>query len=331
MSKSAPATPGTATLPTITVVIFTYNYSRFLPDVLASVFAQTLKPTRIVVSDDCSPKDTLEDVQAACAGFEGVEIIRNPENLGNIEHYRARLSEVTTDAYLLMSADDYLIDPEFLADAARLMADDEGLITVYGYHQPVDEHGRPLLLRRHVPDRAVTHLPAKVLRDELAIENTVPAICTLIRTSVHDHIQAFPLHNRHCGDWLQWYVFTFYGDFARIERDVIHYRVHGDNMSVQYEAGRAVARFIDEGYDTLLALPELNARDREQLELGRQRARFRHATVRELPGVLLRAPMRSTTAAMLFETLAARVSKHAGKMASERRRRFFGEGRSLMS
>ena len=49
--------------PPITVVIFTHNYSRYLPEVLASAVSQTLKPTRIVVSDDCSPNESLEEVQ----------------------------------------------------------------------------------------------------------------------------------------------------------------------------------------------------------------------------------------------------------------------------
>ncbi|HAN31465.1 MAG TPA: hypothetical protein DCQ06_07690 [Myxococcales bacterium] len=320
-----------ATLPTVTVVIFTYNYSRYLNDVLSSIAAQTLRPARIVVSDDCSPDESLQDVQAACAGFEDVEVIRNPENLGNIEHYRARVSEITTDSYLLMSADDYLVDPEFLADAARLMADNPSLVTVYGYHRPVDEQGHILQVRQHSRERQVTVLPSQTLRDELAIENTVPAICALVRTSVHDHVAAYPLLNRHCGDWLQWYWFTFYGDFARIERDVLSYRVHGGNMSINYAAARAVAQFIDDGYEALLQLSELGKADKQRLMLGRRRARFRHASLGQLPWVVVSSRPGWDTLSMLMETLASRVAKRASKLAQSKRLGFMGEGRSLMS
>ncbi|WLD12410.1 glycosyltransferase [Planctellipticum variicoloris] len=50
-------------LPEISVIIPTYNGSRFIADALRSVFSQTYLPCEIIVVDDCSTDDTLQVVE----------------------------------------------------------------------------------------------------------------------------------------------------------------------------------------------------------------------------------------------------------------------------
>ncbi len=308
----------------LTVVIFTYNYAHFLPEVLGSLQRQTRRADRVIVSDDCSPRDDLATLRAAIAPFEGVELIRNPTNLRNIEHYRARVAEIETDAYLLMSADDYLLDDTFLEAAMAELERDDSVIGVFGYHQPVDDQGRVLARRNVVPGRTATRLAAADVRRELAYENNVPAICTIVRTSVHRHVPAYPILNRHCGDWQQWYLLAELGDMVRLERVVLGYRIHGSNMSTTYdEQGRAHAMVL-EGYDQLLAWPGLGEQDRRDLERGRRRLLIRSATMRDLPARLLHERWDGDTAAMAAESLLERVARGVERGRKALQARFLG-------
>ncbi len=314
----------------LTVVIFTYNYAKFIPDVLASLQRQTRPAERIVVSDDCSPNDDEATLRAAVGAFPGVELVRNPKNMGNVEHYRARVAEIGTDAYLLMSADDYLVDVRFLADAMAQLERDASVIGVFGYHQPVDGAGQALAHRNVIPGRATTRLAATDLRRELAYENNVPAICTVVRTAVHAKVPAYPILNRHCGDWQQWYLLASLGDMVRLERVVLAYRMHGANMSTTYEQqGKATALML-EAYDQLLAEPSLTEQDRADLRRGRQRFWVRSAATRDLPQAVLRQPWTADTLAMVGEALLERVARNVERRRAKLYSRFLGPGVTKM-
>ncbi len=308
---------------TLTAVVFTYNYGHFLGKLLDTIFAQTRRPDRIVVSDDCSPNDSEEDLRALCARYEGVTFIRNPVNLGNVAHYRARLSEVETDAYLLLSADDYLVDPNFFARALEVMTDHPEIIAAYGHHRAVDKDGN--VLGKVVPatDRSWTRFAGPELRRELALANPVPAVCTVIRTALHERVPPFPLGHGHACDWQQWYVFTYYGDFARLELIGADYRIHGDNMSVAYEGGSDYADQMRAAYAQVMDWPDVTDEDRARLEVGLARRVLHAAPLRHLPEELAAHARQPGIAPIAGEVLLTRVARVADRLAAKLRQRSF--------
>ncbi len=299
---------------TLTAIVFNYNYKRFLPDVLTSLVRQTRRPDRIVVSDDASPRDSLAELQAAVGQFDGVELIRNPVNLNNIEHYRARVAEVQTDAYLLMSADDYLVDDRFCEQALTVLRDNPKVVAVWGWHVAVDPLGREQMVRSYPPDREMTLLPGEQLRARLAFDNVVPAVCCVVRNSLHQHIGAYPVLNRHCGDWQQFYLFTYHGDFMQLERKVCHYRLHGANMSTSYEADAKTGALIAQGYQQLLDRPEITAEDRQRLLAGMCRSAIRHTPFRQMHRPLVQYGASHKVWLALAETVSERLARRASDL-----------------
>jgi len=103
--------------PSVSVLIPTYNYGRFLPRAIDSVLAQTLKPIEILVADDGSTDNTAE-VAAAYGDRIAYERF---EHAGVVAVRHAALTRLRGDWMLNLDADDW-IEPPFLEKAAALIS-----------------------------------------------------------------------------------------------------------------------------------------------------------------------------------------------------------------
>lgn len=94
---------------TISVVIPSYNYGRFIGEALASVFAQTVTPKEIVVVDDGSTDDT-----AAVVGSFGDRVRYVGQANSGVSAARNRgVAETSGELIAFVDADD-IVQPDFL-------------------------------------------------------------------------------------------------------------------------------------------------------------------------------------------------------------------------
>lgn len=91
----------------ISIALATFNGSRYLPELLASLARQTLLPRQLVVSDDGSTDNTLEILESfkESVSFE-VKLIRNEQNLGIIENFAVAFSHCSGDLIAYCDQDD---------------------------------------------------------------------------------------------------------------------------------------------------------------------------------------------------------------------------------
>ncbi len=312
----------TTAIKSLDVVVLSYNFDKFLPDALAGVAAQTRQPETWLVSDDCSPDSTAEALEALIAPWAAATLVRNPTNMGPVAHFRHRVQALTGDAYALLSGDDYLVDPNFFADATAILEANPDINAVFGHHLSVDQDGRVTGAERPAAPTAWTRLNGATLRIQLAYENVVPAVGMVVRRSIHDKLPPFPLDSPTRHDWQQWYLMTYHGDFARLERTVVHYRMHGDNISVGPAQAQRMAATVEAAYDQLMQRPECTDVDRRHLRAGLNRIHIRSAGIRQLPGVLSRNRRVPGVALAVAETLAERASRNLTHVATKLRRRF---------
>lgn len=83
------------------VLITTYNSSDFIAKALDSVFAQSIKPRQVVLVDDCSSDDTIEQVSKY-----QIDIVKTPINSGTSIARDAGLALITSGITFLLDADD---------------------------------------------------------------------------------------------------------------------------------------------------------------------------------------------------------------------------------
>lgn len=88
----------------LTVLVPAYDEQDHVGDTVRSLLAQTVRPERIVVIDDCSTDDTAEVARAA-----GAEVVRPPQNTGTkAGAQNFALQSVTTELTMAIDADTVL-------------------------------------------------------------------------------------------------------------------------------------------------------------------------------------------------------------------------------
>lgn len=92
------------------IVLCTYNGARFLEAQWASLLAQSRLPDAIVVRDDGSDDGTWALLQTLRRRAEdrgvGVQLARNPRNLGYVANFAAALADASGDVLFLCDQDD---------------------------------------------------------------------------------------------------------------------------------------------------------------------------------------------------------------------------------
>lgn len=100
----------------ISVLVPTYNQSKFIRKTILSILNQTYKNIEIIIGDDCSSED-IKSVVNDLLDYN-VKYIRNDVNIGRVRNYHKLLYTQSTGDYVInIDGDDLLTDPLFFERA----------------------------------------------------------------------------------------------------------------------------------------------------------------------------------------------------------------------
>ena len=219
----------------VSVVIPCYNYGRYLPQCVASVFASPGIDHEIMIVDDCSTDDSLHVAQGLAAHDSRIRVIAHKSNYGHIATYNDGLAAVTGDYVVLLSADD-LLTPGALTRAAALMDHHPSVVLVYGHPIPFSEEPPP------TGNRCATWTIWtgrswlwQVCRQG---RNLLLSPEAMVRRSALERIGGYDPGHPHAGDMKFWMQAALLGDVGRVNgASQAWYRVHDDNMHSTQFAG----------------------------------------------------------------------------------------------
>lgn len=143
-------------LRTVSVVIPAYNSRDTIQQAVATARAQTLRPTQIVVVDDCSKDDTLQQLQAI-AGPD-LLVVRSPQNGGGGAARNRGIEHATGDVIAFLDADD-LWAPNKLANQLTTLRTQTRESFCFSAVEQVNEYGEKHILPKREP------LPGESLGD----------------------------------------------------------------------------------------------------------------------------------------------------------------------
>lgn len=123
--------------PLFTIIIPVYNCERYIEKSIHSALNQTYDNKQIIVIDDCSDDKTVDVIMQLLDKIDRSKhifsFIQNPQNIGKFKSINNVLKNITTDYFLILDGDDYLINKRLEYDHNVLVESKlTGLNMVYG-------------------------------------------------------------------------------------------------------------------------------------------------------------------------------------------------------
>jgi len=219
----------------IITVIPVYNGERFISATLQSIAAQTVKPDRLIVLDNCSTDSTAKIVQ----GFAGLkcEYIRNPSNLGLFGNMNRALEFGEQTRHLHILCADDLIAPKFFEKLIPTLDNCTGFGLAFCLDERIDEQGEYLSISGRVSDQIEEIPVASFLAQKGEIANQALG-GTIYKTNFKKMPCQFRLDMPILAD------VVFYAEFGKHCQKVVkvhdtltQYRWHGTNTSCELMPG----------------------------------------------------------------------------------------------
>jgi glycosyltransferase involved in cell wall biosynthesis len=219
---------------TISVALCTHNGERFVAEQVASILAQTLLPTEIVVSDDASTDGTIRIVERLLATVapQGptVRILRNEPALGVLRNFEQAVSACSSELIALCDQDDRWV-PDRLERIAAVFSERPHLLMLSSDARLVDAAGVPLgyslyqAIALTATERAQIHAGDGF--STLLGRNTVTGATAVFRRGLLEIALPFPDEWVH-DEWLA-ILAAATGGLDFLDDQLVDYRQHGSN------------------------------------------------------------------------------------------------------
>jgi GT2 family glycosyltransferase len=217
--------------PLVTMIVLSYNHSRFVLETLESVKAQTYKNTQLIILDDCSSDDSVAIIDRWLRENEiRCTFIRHQKNQGICKSLNEALA-VSTGKYVSMVASDDIWLPDKIESQVAIMEsqpDSVGVLYSDALHMGEDGRRRPgSTLTTYW---TMSEMPQGQILDTLVQGNFIPGMTTLIRRSCYDKVGLYD-ENLPWEDWDMWMRIARHYSFICSPTPSATYRVHEKSLS----------------------------------------------------------------------------------------------------
>ena len=223
------------TIPTISVIMPSYNGAALVGETIASLQAQTYGDFELIAVDDCSTDDTVAVLRA----FDDprIRVIEAPENRRVVRTRNAAFAEARGRYIAALDHDDLCHPTRFARQMAYL--DTHPDIVLVGAAANVLENGVIL------PSSLAPLSTPPVIEWLMRIENPLVWSSVMMRADAARQLEPFQRTDRvYAEDFDLYHRIAAFGGIARIDDELLTYRRHGDGAS-QVQADAMRARAVD--------------------------------------------------------------------------------------
>ena len=126
----------------ISIIITTFNGSRFIVELLESLLSQTHKPDEVLIFDDLSTDDTLLIVNNFLQenNIKNWKVYQNSINLGHTNNFLSGIKQCTGDIIFTLDQDD-ILEPKKLETMHKVMKYNPNIVALSSKISLIDEFG----------------------------------------------------------------------------------------------------------------------------------------------------------------------------------------------
>ena len=229
--------------PLVSIIAVCYNHARFVIECLDSIRNQTYPNLQIIIMDDCSQDDSVEIIRNWIERY-GVEcsFIAHQNNQGVCRTLNEAL-ELAQGKYISMIAtDDTWLPDKITRQVAIMESMPENVGIIYSDAYQMDENGQRLPDMFIAAHRKFDSVPEGDLLEHLIVGNFIPAMTTLIRRAVYDHVGLYD-EKLIFEDWDFWLRAANHFHFAYSTCPSSNYRILATSMARTLLGGGNVASY----------------------------------------------------------------------------------------
>jgi rhamnosyltransferase len=238
--------------PTVSILLATFNGEQYLPELLASLTAQSHASWRLHIRDDGSQDATSKIIAAAAARDARIStVIDGRGNLGPLGNFGQLLEVIEADYYMFADQDDVWLPDKIEVSLAMLRRRESELglqhpLLVFTDLRVTDQALRTLHaseLRRHGFDRAI----ARGLGLSTLVTQNFGAGCTMLfNRAMRDAAVPIP-RDSVMHDWWLMLCAAAVGTILYLDRQTILYRQHDHNQMGAAGPLRRIVKVLNGG------------------------------------------------------------------------------------
>lgn len=230
----------------VSIIIPNYNYLKYLPQRLKSVFEQSYTDYEVILLDDCSTDGSAEYLkeQASCHP-QVTHCILNAKNTGNPFVQWEKGILLARGKYIWIAESDDYCKPDFLGKMVSLLDANpdvsyamSGSYLVDGLDNPIPYDFDKCSPKFNDDGYAYKYLSATYLKHFLLWYNAAyNASMIVFRRDCLDKIQMDFSSTRYCGDWLFWIKLTEVGNVIVLHERLNYFRRHQKSVTFISDGG----------------------------------------------------------------------------------------------
>ncbi len=226
--------------PTVSIIVPNYNYKRYLPLRLESIFGQEYTDFEVILLDDNSTDGSPAYLQEQASLHPEVShCVLNKENTGNPFVQWEKGIALARGKYIWIAESDDYCDKSFLGKMVSLLeAHPDASYTLCGSHL-VDSDNNPIQynydkwpMEEQSEGKAYQYSSATYLKHFLLWYNaSYNASMIVFRRECLEKIQMDFSSMRYCGDWLFWIKMTEVGNVLILQERLNYFRRHQKSVT----------------------------------------------------------------------------------------------------